>query len=345
LITPLKSPAGHLTGYLVQVRDITERKKLAQALEQSEKRFRALIEHSTDAISLIDSSAHVIYESPSVEKLTGYSAEERIGKNGLDLIYPEDLAHIQGTMSRVLSQPNCIESAQFRSVRKNGTVWWTEGTAINLLNEPSVQAVVINYRDITERKNSEKALKDANEELNSHLSEIEKLQTELREQALRDPLTGLYNRRHLADAMERELARVKRERRSMSVIVMDIDHFKKINDNFGHQIGDKFLIQISNLIASHARSSDIACRYGGEEFLLVIPGATLTTALKRAEAIRSQCADIRITVGKKHLKVTLSLGVATFPKHGKGAEEIVIKADHAMYKAKRAGRNCVAAWE
>lgn len=319
--------------------------KMAEVLEQSEKRFRALIEHSTDAISLIDAKANVIYESPSVELLTGYSAKERLGKNGLELIYPNDLSHIRAIMARVLAQPNYIENAQFRSVRKDGTVWWTEGTAINLLHEPSVQAIVINYRDITDRKNAEKALRDANDELNARVREIEELQSELREQALRDPLTGLYNRRILADAMERELARVKRERRSLSVIVMDIDHFKKINDNFGHQIGDQFLIEIAKLVAGHARSSDIACRYGGEEFLLVMPGTTLKTALKRAEDILSEVVEMRIPVGKKNLKVTLSLGVATYPKHGKGAEEIVVKADKAMYKAKRAGRNCVAAWE
>lgn len=319
--------------------------KMAQALKQSEKRFRALIEHSTDAISLIDAKTNVIYESPSVKLLTGYSGEERLGKSGLDLIYPEDLPHVKTTMVSVFAQPNHIESAQFRSVRKDGSVWWTEGTAINLLHEPSVGAIVINYRDITDRKNAEQALQATNKELRSRIREVEKLQIELREQALRDPLTGLYNRRNLSDAMERELARVKRERRSMSVLIMDIDRFKKINDNFGHQVGDQFLIEISRLIASHARSSDIACRYGGEEFLLVMPSATLKTALKRAEEIRMECADIRIANGGKQLKVTLSMGVATFPKHGKGAEEIAIKADKAMYKAKRAGRNCVKAWE
>ena len=319
--------------------------KMAQALKQSEKRFRALIEHSTDAITLIDANARVIYESPSVELLSGYSAEERLGRSGLELIYPDDLPTVREVMGRVLAQPNHIENAIFRSVRNDGVIRWTEGTAINLLHEPSVGAIVINYRDITDRKNDEKALQDANEELSVRVREIEELQSELREQALRDPLTGLYNRRHLADAMERELARVKRERRSLSVIVLDIDRFKEINDNYGHQIGDQFLIEISNLIAGHARSSDIACRYGGEEFLLVMPGATLKTALKRAEQIRKQAEDIRISIGKKQLKVTLSLGVATYPKHGKGAEEIVVKADKAMYKAKRAGRNCVAVWE
>ena len=345
LITPLKSSQQVITGYLVHVRDVTERKKITHMLEQSERRFRALIEHSTDAITLIDANARVLYESPSVSLLTGYSSEERLGKNGLDLIYADDVPSIKATLAHVLKQPNQIADAQFRSVRKDGSVWWTEGTAINLLNEPGVQAIVINYRDVTERKNAENALKNANGQLNIHIAEVEKLQAELREQALRDPLTGLYNRRYLGDAMERELARVKRDHRSLSVIVIDIDRFKKINDNFGHQIGDQFLVQISNLIASHTRSSDIACRYGGEEFLLVIPSATLKTALRRAEQIRKQAEDIRISIGKKQLKVTLSLGVATYPKHGKGAEEIVVKADKAMYKAKRAGRNCVAAWE
>lgn len=319
--------------------------EMARTLEQSEKRFRALIEHSTDAISLIDAKTNVIYESPSVNLMTGYSAEERLGKSGLELIYPEDLPQIRSTMARVFAQPNHIESSQFRSVRKNGTVWWTEGTAINLLHEPSVGAIVINYRDITDRKNAEQALQAANKELRVRIREIEKLHIELREQALRDPLTGLYNRRYLADAMERELARVKRERRSMSVIIMDIDHFKKINDRYGHQVGDQFLIGIAKLIAGYARTSDIACRYGGEEFLLVMPGATLTIALKRAGNICKQVSEMRIPVGKKNLQVTMSLGVATYPKHGKGAEEIVIKADNAMYKAKRAGRNCVVIWK
>ena len=336
---------NHTPAFLTVIRDITEREKMARALEESEKRFRALIEHSMDAITLIDADARVVYESPSVSLLTGYTLDERMGRSGFELVHPDDLPMVKQTLSHVLTHAGSVRNAQFRSVKKDGTVRWTEGSAINLLDEPSVQAIVINYRDITDRKKAEVALKSANKMLNGRVAEVERLQSELREQALRDPLTGLYNRRYLSATMERELSRAKREKKPISVIVMDIDHFKKINDNFGHQVGDQFLIEISNRIASHARSSDITCRYGGEEFLLVMPGATMKTAMKRAEAIRRECADVQITNGKKQLKVTLSLGVATFPKHGTGAEEIVIKADKAMYKAKRAGRNCVTAWE
>jgi diguanylate cyclase (GGDEF)-like protein/PAS domain S-box-containing protein len=345
LITPLVTSQNTVSGYFLHVRDVTQRKMMAEALELSERRFRALIEHSTDAISLIDAHANVIYESPSVEKLTGYDPRERLGRNGLELVVPEDHPMLQRIMVRVITQPNHVENANFRSIRKDGTVWWTESTAINLLNEPSVQAIVVNYRDVTERINAEKALKTANDQLNFRIREVEELQSELREQALRDPLTGLYNRRHLGDAMDREMARMQREKQPLSTIIMDIDHFKKVNDKHGHQIGDQFLTEIAKVIAGHARSSDIACRYGGEEFLLVLPGATLKTAMKRAELIREQCEAIQIMSGKKIVKVTMSMGVAAFPKHGKGAEEIVVKADKAMYRAKRAGRNCVMAWE
>lgn len=343
-ITPIQRDKGDLTGYLVHVRDITERKHFAHILEQSEKRFRSLIEHSTDAITLIDKNGKVLYESPYTYLLTGYTSEERLGRSGFGLIHPDDLPKIKAVFDKVLASAGTVEKAQFRSVKKDGTVWWTEGTAINLLHEPSVQAIVVNYRNITDGKNAEQALKDMNDQLNTRVAEIEELQIELQQQALRDPLTGLYNRRHLADALEREMARVLREKISMSVIVMDIDHFKRINDNHGHQIGDLFLKTIADLIAGHCRTSDTACRYGGEEFLLVLPGTPLNTAADRAEELRKGCSEIRIQHENKDLKITMSLGVASYPEHGKKAEEIVIKADKALYHSKHRGRNRVSIW-
>jgi diguanylate cyclase (GGDEF)-like protein len=126
---------------------------------------------------------------------------------------------------------------------------------------------------------------------------------------------------------------------------MDIDRFKKINDRHGHRVGDEFLTEISKLLQNHARSSDIICRYGGEEFLIVMPGANARAARKRAEQLRVQCEMMRISHNGKDLKVTLSFGVATYPTHGTEGEEIVIKADKALYTSKRKGRNCVTIWE
>lgn len=201
----------------------------------------------------------------------------------------------------------------------------------------SAQLLDSTEHEITERKRNEAILQ-------KHVAKIEKLQAELREQALRDPLTGLYNRRYLSDAISREMEKARREDTSLSIIVSDIDHFKSINDNYGHQVGDKFLVEIGNLMKSSARSSDIICRFGGEEFLMVMPGTSLEAALKRAHEILQKCTDLILHHEEQPLKVAMSFGVATYPEHGQGAEEIIIKADKALYRSKQKGRNQVNAW-
>jgi diguanylate cyclase (GGDEF)-like protein len=200
-------------------------------------------------------------------------------------------------------------------------------------------------QEISERKQAEDALQKANEQLRADMEKIEQLKEELREQAIHDPLTGLYNRRYLNETLARELARVEREKAPLSIIISDVDHFKMINDTYGHSLGDKFLVEIANLMKNHARGSDIVCRYGGEEFLLVLPGTTISSAAKRAEEIRQKCTEIIIQHKGKDLKVTMSFGMATYPDHGKESEEIIAKADKALYRAKAQGRNCTVMFE
>ncbi|RJP49022.1 MAG: PAS domain S-box protein [Anaerolineaceae bacterium] len=159
-ITPLYSSGKSISGYVAHVREITERQKIAETLAKSEKRFRALIEHSADAISLIDAHGVVVYESPSTQRLTGYLPEERLGKSGFDLVHSDDLPFVKAILIDVIAHKGIVKDAQFRSVRKDGSVWWTEGTAVNLLHEPGVQAIVINYRDITHRKKSRKGAEE-----------------------------------------------------------------------------------------------------------------------------------------------------------------------------------------
>jgi diguanylate cyclase (GGDEF)-like protein/PAS domain S-box-containing protein len=167
-----------------------------------------------------------------------------------------------------------------------------------------------------------------------------RLQETLRSQAIRDPLTGLFNRRYMEETMERELNRVKRQQAPLGVIMMDLDHFKQYNDNFGHNAGDELLMAVGNLIRSQVREEDIACRYGGEEFLLIMPGASFAITLERAEILRQAVKEMhRHYQGLK--PITLSLGVAVYPDHGDTGGEIIRAADTALYQAKRAGRDQV----
>ena len=167
-----------------------------------------------------------------------------------------------------------------------------------------------------------------------------RLRETLRSQAIRDPLTGLFNRRYLEETMERELNRVKRQETTLGVIMMDLDHFKEYNDTFGHSGGDGLLSALGILLRSQIRGEDIACRYGGEEFLLILPGASLEVALERAESLRQAVKEMH--QHQQGLKpTTLSLGVAVYPTHGDTGLEIIKAADAALYRAKQAGRDRV----
>ena len=168
-----------------------------------------------------------------------------------------------------------------------------------------------------------------------------KLQETLRSQAIRDPLTGLFNRRYLIESFERELARVRRQGLSLGVIMTDLDQFKKFNDTFGHDLGDKLLMAFSDFISTIIRKEDIACRWGGEEFCLILPGASLPATLEKAEEIRSGVRQLQASNGQPHRPVTISVGVAVYPEHGSTRDELFIAADKAMYRAKNAGRDRV----
>src|SRR5512145_521163 len=134
------------------------------------------------------------------------------------------------------------------------------------------------FRDITERKQVEKRLRYVNDRLQGQLIEIGLLQSKLREQAIRDPLTNLFNRRYLEETLDRELARAKRETYPVCIIMIDLDHFKKINDTYGHDAGDQVLKALANTLSEQSRRGDFACRYGGEEFVIVMPNITKHTA-------------------------------------------------------------------
>ena len=168
------------------------------------------------------------------------------------------------------------------------------------------------------------------------------LQQSLHSRAVRDSLTGLYNRRHMEESLAHQMARVSRTGASLAVLLVDVDHFKTFNDTFGHAAGDEVLQQIAKLMQTVFREQDIVCRYGGEEFLIILPDATLEVARARAEYLRESVRDLQIHIdGRALAGVSISGGIAVAPPHGSTPEAIIAAADRALYAAKSAGRDRV----
>ena len=170
-----------------------------------------------------------------------------------------------------------------------------------------------------------------------------KLHETLRSQSIRDPLTGLFNRRFMEESLVREVLRAARNQGPLGVIMIDLDGFKSFNDTFGHDAGDTLLREFGFLLRNNIRAEDIACRYGGEEFTLILPEATLEATLERAEQIREEIKRLKVLHRDQDLgQVTVSLGVAVFPNHGTTGEALLRAADTALYRAKIDGRDRVA---
>lgn len=168
-----------------------------------------------------------------------------------------------------------------------------------------------------------------------------RLRESLREQSIRDGLTGLFNRRYLEETLARELARASREQTSLSLLMVDLDHFKRVNDTYGHSTGDRVLQTVAELLQRQVRSADIVCRYGGEEFAVLLPDTTLDHALARAEDLREGAQSLEMPGLTASDVMSLSVGVATYPLHGRRAADLVRSSDNALYSAKRNGRNRV----
>jgi diguanylate cyclase (GGDEF)-like protein len=168
-----------------------------------------------------------------------------------------------------------------------------------------------------------------------------RLRDELRSQSIRDPLTELYNRRYMEETFERECRRAQRKGHSLAVIILDVDHFKALNDSHGHEAGDVVLAQLGKTLRDNVRAGDVSCRYGGEEFVVIMPEVDLKNALERAESLRARAEHLATGYQGNTLRITISLGVAMYPDHGETPEALISAADAALYAAKRAGRNRV----
>jgi diguanylate cyclase (GGDEF)-like protein len=168
------------------------------------------------------------------------------------------------------------------------------------------------------------------------------LRETLREQSIRDPLTRLFNRRFLEESLERELQLADRRKQSVAVLFLDVDHFKRFNDTFGHDAGDMVLKSLADLFRNFFRTTDICCRYGGEEFAIVLPQSSSQDAVIRADALRAGVKSLRLQYKTQTLgSLTLSVGIAAFPEHGSTSAELLKIADQCLYESKARGRDVV----
>jgi diguanylate cyclase (GGDEF)-like protein len=205
--------------------------------------------------------------------------------------------------------------------------------------QPHKLTVVV-LRDVTTDYQAERKLESANRQLVEHLGEIQRLRKELERQVVVDPLTGLYNRRYLSTVLPREAKMAKRSGQPLSVALIDADHFKRVNDELGHAVGDQVLAELTGLLRRAVRATDHAVRYGGEEILIIMPNATANDAARRCDAWRRAISE---HFGRHPAlpPITVSIGVATMPYHGTDIQRVLAAADLALYSAKSAGRNRV----
>jgi len=306
--------------------------------EKAEDRYRALFEQSHDAVFILDMQGKHMEVNQRAADLLGYTVDELTKLTAIDISAQKtDSEQKLGLLLKGEHVP--LYEREF--IKKNGEKVTVEINAELVCDEDGIPIHIQSVaRDITERKQNEYSLQQANQRLRNQLLEIEMLQARLRDEATRDSLTGLFNRRFLEETLAREFQRAEREKSTVCLIMMDIDGFKAFNDTYGHDAGDLLLKKLGEFLTSEVRSSDVSCRYGGEEFLIVLPGTQLPKGYERAEHLRTTFLSLDIEHLGVKLKATLSVGVAAYPRHGDTWEKVVHAADLAMYAAKSAGRNC-----
>lgn len=304
---------------------LRENEKINRALRASEAKFRGLVHQSLVGIVILEAGMFS-YSNAKFDAIFGYSAAEVRALGPLDIVVASDRELIEEKVLDSLRSEAAQIECVFRGLRRDGGMIDVElhGSCMEIGGQRALIGMV---KDVTQRIRVER--------------ELRALQESLREQSTHDPLTGLYNRRYLEETLARELILAQREGHPVSVIMGDLDHFKAVNDRFGHLAGDEVLRVFGNLMKQQVRGSDSYCRYGGEEFLLLLPRMSAANAARRAEQLRSAMAASPVTYGTASIAVTASFGVATFPQDGRSGDELIAAADSAMYAAKAAGRDRV----
>lgn len=326
---------------LAQQMEALEEARLA--LQQSEERYRLIANWVDDVIWTLDDRGHFNYISPSIGKLAGYSPGELL-QQPLSAVLLEDSARRLADVSRaVLDQveqgrpiePIRVELEQFR---RDGSTFWSEVTMNGLYaSDHRFIGFVGVTRDISERKGYESDLREARDAAEAANRALLSANTLLQGQATTDALSGVFNRRHFEEALEEQIAKARSDGKPLCLLIIDIDRFKVINDRFGHQIGDLVIVELAALLKEGLRKFDLLARWGGDEFVVMLPRTPAKEAWALAERLRQTIAGHGFPVA---LQVTGSFGVAEWQPE-ESAEDWFARVDSVLYAAKAAGRNQV----
>jgi diguanylate cyclase (GGDEF)-like protein/PAS domain S-box-containing protein len=335
----IRKASGEVVYIESFIEDITERKQIEQEL-QIERDF-ALAVMNTMGQGLTVTNAHGCFEyiNPAYAQFMGYHPEDLIGKRPEDLTSDMAQSDLQSALEQRRS--GLASTYESRLINADGTPIEVLITGTPRRRDGRYAGSIAVITDLTERKRIEAELRLANAQLLIQMDALRDLQAQLREQAIRDPLTNLYNRRYLDETLPREVARAQRLGHHLAMLMIDIDHFKQINDTYGHAAGDETLQAITTLIRTCLRASDIACRYGGEEILCVLVDTSLENATAIADELRCAIAAMPIIVAHPEIRISVSIGVAVWPHSGHDSAAVLRAADMALYHAKRSGRNRV----
>ncbi|HTO76461.1 MAG TPA: EAL domain-containing protein [Thermoanaerobaculia bacterium] len=314
---PNRDAAGAITGVIGVVRDVTQEKRSKEALTAAEEKFRGLVEQSLVGIYVIQDGRYQ-YVNPKLAEIFGYTAEEMLAMDSvMSLVSEEDRALVQENIRRRLAGEAQTVRYSFRALRKDGQEIELEvhGAGTEFQGRPAIIGTLL---DITDRKRAE---------------------AQIVYHAYHDPLTELPNRMLFMERLRLQLAQARRQRRKLSIVYFDLDHYKYVNDTLGHSVGDEFLQTVATRLKGLVREMDTVARVGGDEFVILIPDVS------RAEDISIVAQKLLNSVARplqvegRALNITASIGIATFPADGEDAETLLRNADTAMYRAKELGRN------
>jgi len=295
-----------------------KREKAELALRESQTYFQTLIENAHDIIAVFEKDGTIVYESPSIERVLGYKAEDRIGKNVFELLHPMDQQHVASKFAQSFETPETAFSATVRFSHKDGSWRVLEAIGKAIVTHEGQLRGIVNARDITER---------------NYLSE------QLNYQASHDSLTGLVNRHEFERRLQYTLETCRIERSESALYYLDLDQFKVINDTCGHVAGDELLKQISSLLRKHVRKRDTLARLGGDEFAVLLEQCSWAQAQKVVGKIHRLIDEYRFVWQEQDFAITASIGLLPITVDSKNSIDIMKQADAACYIAKEAGRN------